>query len=139
MAKKPWKPPTPPIGTPIQWFRTGRREGVDHVMAGVVHQNHHMGHVTVLRHSDGRTIPQVPHISDPQHQQRRPDSQAHRGAWDFIPGMVPETAQPLSDDEERALELLKTMSAAEVAKQLGAGWTSQRVAAIRRERSKTPY
>jgi hypothetical protein len=134
-----WNPPTPPIGTPIQWFKTGRREAANNVCAGVVHQVHNVGHIDVWLFGANKVIPQVPHISDPKHQQRNHDAKALRGAWDFIAeNMIPASALPptLESDEDRAMRYLETMTSQDVAARMGDGWTAHRVAAIKRSRDK---
>lgn len=80
--------PTPPIGTPVQWFEKNQE---DMVAAAVVTRIHSPGKLELKiskprHHSIHKQG--VLHRSDPIHEQRANPATIAAGAWDYLPGEV---------------------------------------------------
>jgi len=101
--------PTPPIGTPIQWYETGNKE---FTLAGRVTGIEGPGRLKVAVDrinaiTQHKTA--VYHVNSPVHDQANNSTTYRCGSWDYLPGTkIPKEHYELFDQEiERRKENLR--------------------------------
>ncbi len=126
-----YHPPTAYVGCPVQWFPNANRQA--RPQAGQIVALQFGSSVTVHVQPEtgkARRYTGCPHIDDPALPRNTDEIRRNRGAWDFIPGLVPyqKPREPDTGEERQIVALFKAGNkAVAIAAELGEPWTHQKV------------
>jgi len=119
----------PPVGWPVLWFANGDRQQAGQACLAVQCNGRGViglwGMSPAFQQIRQRT---VPWIGDPRVRDK-PDFAAETGAWDWVPGLVPEQYQRMAPEEPTILMLYKQgrLDARAIAEWIGGDWSIGRV------------
>ena len=126
-----YHPPTAHVGCPVQWFPDANPQATPQAAYIVAIQ--FGSSVSVQAQSPtgrSRRYNGCQHVDDPGLARNTDEIRRNRGAWGFIPGLVPyqKPREPDTGEERQVVALFKAgHKAVAIAAELGEPWTHQKV------------